>query len=336
MPYRHRWKRKKMDIRHLRYFVAAAEAGSLQGAARLVNVAQPALSRRIRDLEGDLGCALFERNAQGVALTAAGTMYYREVVKHLAGLDDAAQRVRRMGREHKSEVRIGLVQNSRRYSFVSQAIEKYRLDPSHSNISFARDISPRLFTALRERRLDLAFMYEAGHVAPGFGQRLVHAESLVLAVHRGHRLAVERPIDLADLADLPLVWLALREDSSEYHDRLMQQFRQFGVDPVIELRASSYEEMIDLTIAGGGACITAASTMRSAPMDELMFRPILNLRMDLRLNLIWNTDIGGSSAGLLLDYFQAEISRHQSEIRSGDAVWSRLFGRAVVSVPEQT
>ena len=78
-----------MELRHLRYFVAAVEEGSMQGAAGRMNVAQPALSRRIRDLEIRIGCDLLIRGARGVTPTRAGTSLYRDALKLLEGLDEA-------------------------------------------------------------------------------------------------------------------------------------------------------------------------------------------------------------------------------------------------------
>ena len=69
-----------MDIKHLRIFVAAVEEGSIQAASRLLNIAQPALSRRIRDLEDELGCTLLVRGGKGVTPTQAGLALYRDAL----------------------------------------------------------------------------------------------------------------------------------------------------------------------------------------------------------------------------------------------------------------
>ena len=89
-----------MELRHLRYFVAAVEEGSMQGAASRMNVAQPALSRRIRDLEIRTGCDLLTRGARGVTPTRAGASLYRDALRLLEGLDEARQ-------QHESNARLG-------------------------------------------------------------------------------------------------------------------------------------------------------------------------------------------------------------------------------------
>ena len=87
---------KLMELRHLRYFIAAVEEGSLQGAAQKLNVAQPALSRRIRDLEARIGCDLLTRGARGVAPTRAGASLYRDALRALERLDEARHRALRI------------------------------------------------------------------------------------------------------------------------------------------------------------------------------------------------------------------------------------------------
>jgi len=75
-----------MELRHLRYFAAIAEAENFSRAARTLRIAQPALSQRRRDLEAELGLALFERKGRGIRLTPAGRYYLEEVRQVLARL----------------------------------------------------------------------------------------------------------------------------------------------------------------------------------------------------------------------------------------------------------
>jgi DNA-binding transcriptional LysR family regulator len=84
-----------MDMRRLEYFVAVAEEGNVGRAARRLHMSQPPLSQRIRELEAELGCALFERTAGGMRLTDAGTVLLAEARDLLGGLERATERVRR-------------------------------------------------------------------------------------------------------------------------------------------------------------------------------------------------------------------------------------------------
>jgi LysR family transcriptional regulator, hca operon transcriptional activator len=84
-----------MELRHLRYFIAVAEEGSLSNAVeRRLHTAQPSLSRQIRDLEIELGVKLLERKARGIALTAAGKVFLDHARLALMQIEAAAEAAR--------------------------------------------------------------------------------------------------------------------------------------------------------------------------------------------------------------------------------------------------
>ena len=136
-----------MDFRLLRYFIATVEEGSLQGASRRMNIAQPALSRRIRDLELTLNCSLLVRGPRGVSVTRAGRAFYEDAVALVKGLDLAIHNTRRLGLEHGSKVRIGLVQSARKYAFVHGAIAAFSAIRSPSELAYQRASSSELVEA---------------------------------------------------------------------------------------------------------------------------------------------------------------------------------------------
>ena len=149
-----------MDLRHLRYFVATLEEGSIQGASARMNVAQPAVSRRIRDLELEIGCDLLERTPRGVTPTRAGKAFYRNALRILESLDEAKHRARRIGREDANVPRLGVVVTSRKLPFVREAVSAYAAAFPGVPVTFQRGLSPDLAAALRERRLDVSLLYE--------------------------------------------------------------------------------------------------------------------------------------------------------------------------------
>jgi DNA-binding transcriptional LysR family regulator len=322
-----------MELRHLRYFVAAVEEGSMQGAARRMNVAQPALSRQIRDLEASLACELFVRGARGVTPTRAGQAFYREVLTLLGGLDEAGRRARRMGLDQAGAVRLGLVRTSSKYAFARKAVAAFKTERPDAEIAFTRGASPDLAAALQEGRLDLALVYERRLGSRGFGERLAHKERYVLAAHPSHRLAAPGPVSLAELSGEPLVWLS-RRNNADNHDALLQQFRLHGAEPVIAHVADSHEAQIELVLVSGGACLTPASSLLSVPSGALVFRPLPDFEIELHLRLTWRLDLGESPAAALLQRFEAAIRRHQDDIAAGRAAWTRLHGHSVASAPD--
>src|SRR5260370_9020895 len=99
-----------MELRHLRYFVAVAEAGSLTVAAeKLLHTAQPSLSRQIRDLENDVGTQLLIRNARGIELTAAGRAFLDHARLALIQVDAAGEAARRASKPSKPTFVVGFL-----------------------------------------------------------------------------------------------------------------------------------------------------------------------------------------------------------------------------------
>ncbi len=322
-----------MDFRLLRYFIATVEEGSLQGAARRMNIAQPALSRRIRDLELTLDCALLVRGPRGVIVTPAGQAFYEDAVALVKGLERAIHNTRRLGLEQGRQVRIGLVQTARKYAFVHAAIAAFSAQRSPLKLAYQRASSAELVEALREENLDITFAYERRIRSPRLAERLIHRERYVLATHPAHALAKAKPIALAELAGQSLIWLARQSEQGE-HDILMQQCRLHGLDPVIGQLSRSHEEQLDLAAVSGGICLTPASTMLTTPRGQIVFRPIADFAMELDFTLGWVREVSGPPVYAMLEALHAAIDRHQREIVEGTAAWSRLLGHTLVKAGE--
>src|SRR6202008_2627752 len=97
-----------MELRHLRYFVGAAEEQHFGRAAERLHVAQPALSRQIQDLERELGFLLFDRLPRGVRLSAAGKLFLNDVRRILRDVDETKRRAKRMALGQAGTLRIGV------------------------------------------------------------------------------------------------------------------------------------------------------------------------------------------------------------------------------------
>ena len=320
-----------MDVRRLRYFVTAIEEGSLHGAAQRLRIAQPALSRRIRDLEIDLGCDLLVRGSRGITPTQAGATLYRDAVQLLAGLEDAGRRARRVGSEQGGAVRLGLMPGVRKYAFAQQVVSRHEADGADRDVAFMRAASVELAGALREGRLDLALLYERHLGSAEFGERLIHRERYVLAAHPAHRLARPAPLELADLSGERLVWLS-RHDTEGDQDRLLQSCRLHGLEPSIAHTARSHEEQLDLTVISAGACLTPASTILAQVPGQLVFRPIPHFRMELPFSLAWHRNGASPPATDLLARFHEAIDTHQAALGRGEVGWARLHGHELLDV----
>jgi DNA-binding transcriptional LysR family regulator len=311
-----------VDLKHLRYFVAAVDEGSIQAASEKLAIAQSALSRRIQDLEADLGCELLVRRARGVTPTRAGQAFYREALQVLEKMTDAVQVARQAGLAQGREIRLGVVQAARKYAFIHEALAAYAQAHDDAGVAITRGPSQRLASELREGRLDATLLFERHVGPPRFAERLVHRERYVLAVHPAHPLAAAGPIDLQRLAGEPFVWLLRR--GVDGHDILLEHCRLHGLDPVVGQLADSAEEMIDLVAVSGGICLTPASTALITPAGQLVLRSIPAFSLELDLTLAWNRDLSSAPAQAFLVGLHAAIDRHQAQIDSGRADWATL------------
>src|SRR5688500_16908749 len=98
-----------MDLRHLRYFQAVAEELSFSKAARRLHIAQPALSRAVKELEEHLGVVVLQRTRRSVALTPAGSVLLQETGLLLQRFDEAIRRVKRTAAGEEGELRLGYI-----------------------------------------------------------------------------------------------------------------------------------------------------------------------------------------------------------------------------------
>jgi LysR family transcriptional regulator, hca operon transcriptional activator len=188
-----------MELRHLRYFVAVAEEGSLTNAAeRRLHTAQPSLSRQIRDLELEVGVPLLERGARGIALTAAGRIFLDHARLALLQVDAAGEAARRAAQPQKRGFTIGFLAGQE-LVWLPEALRILRGEQPDIEITLASQSSPELAAALMRGKVDLAFLRREKD-APGIVFKPLIREPLVAVLPAGHRLAAQTAVRVQDLA----------------------------------------------------------------------------------------------------------------------------------------
>jgi len=181
-----------MELRHLRYFVAVVEEGSLTTAAELrLHTSQPSLSRQIRDLEYQVGAELLSRSVHGVELTAAGKAFLDHARLALAQVDAAVEAARRAAQPAKKTFAIGF-QTGHEMNWLPRAMHVLRDELKNLDITVSSDYSPDLAEALVRGRLDVAFL----RVEPTFdlGYEVVDHEPLIVLMPSDHRLTSREAI----------------------------------------------------------------------------------------------------------------------------------------------
>jgi LysR family transcriptional regulator, hca operon transcriptional activator len=189
-----------MELRHLRYFVAVAEEGSLTVAAeRRLHTAQPSLSRQIRDLEYEVGVQLLVRSARGVELTDSGRAFLDHARLALAQAEAAIEAARRVAHPAKPIFALGFL-TGQEVDWLPEAMRILRDELPNIEVSVSSQYSPDLAQALLRGKLDLAFMRPEAHM-PDLDYTVIVKEPLVVAMPRDHRLASQNAVALQDIAN---------------------------------------------------------------------------------------------------------------------------------------
>lgn len=188
-----------MELRHLRYFVAVAEEGSLTIAAeRRLHTAQPSLSRQIRDLEHEVGAQLLVRSARGVELTPAGKVFLDHARLALAQVDAGREAARRAARPLKPVFAVGFL-SGQEVNWLAETTRLLGRDLPNIEMTVSSENSPELAEGLSNGRLDIAFLRrEPGH--PELDYIHVGTEHFVVLMPSDHRLARRSEIDVSELA----------------------------------------------------------------------------------------------------------------------------------------
>jgi LysR family hca operon transcriptional activator len=196
-----------MELRHLRYFVAVADAGNLTVAAqRMLHTSQPSLSRQIRDLEDEVGTPLLTRRARGVVLTPAGRAFLDHARSVLSQVEAAGEAARRAARPAKPCFTMGFL-TGHELTWMPEALRILRDELPNIDVMISSQYSPPLADGLSKGLIDAAFLRrERGN--PDVAFRFLVKESFVVVLPSDHRLAVLKAISPADLVGETFVSVA--------------------------------------------------------------------------------------------------------------------------------
>jgi LysR family transcriptional regulator, hca operon transcriptional activator len=187
-----------MELRHLRYFVAVADAGSLTvAAARKLHTSQPSLSRQIRDLEDEVGAQLLTRSARGIELTPAGRAFLDHARLALSHVEAAAGGARRVANPAKPCFVMGFL-TGHELTWMPEALQILHDELPNIDVMISSQYSPRLADALSKGKVDAAFLRRERGM-PDLKFHLLVKEPLVVILPNDHRLTALKSISLRDL-----------------------------------------------------------------------------------------------------------------------------------------
>jgi LysR family hca operon transcriptional activator len=187
-----------MELRHLRYFVAVADAGSLTvAAARKLHTSQPSLSRQIRDLEEEVGVQLLTRSARGIELTPAGRAFLDHARLALSHGEAATGAARRIANPAKPCFAMGFL-TGHELTWMPEALRILRDELPNIDVMISSQYSPQLADALSKGKVDAAFLRREKGM-PELAFKLLVKEPLVVILPNDHRLAAFKSISPRDI-----------------------------------------------------------------------------------------------------------------------------------------
>ncbi|MFM1990158.1 MAG: hypothetical protein RJA99_3115 [Pseudomonadota bacterium] len=278
-----------IDLRALGYFRAVVAEGHFGRAAARLSMSQPPLSVAVRGLEARLGVDLLERRRSGVVPTAAGEVLARELDAFFPRFADMLGRVRATARGEAGALRIGFVTPAE-YSFLPGGVREFRLRHPGIGLVLREMTSDAQFDALRDGGLD------AGFALPpvphrGLAWRPVLREPLLLALPAAHpaaRAAPGRPLQLARVADLPLLVFP-RDKAPALHDEILGLFARAGLVPAIGQEAIQMQTIVSLVAAGLGMAAVPAS-LRNLQRRGVVYREPAGRPAQVEVGLVWRDD----------------------------------------------
>jgi len=262
-----------MELRHLRYFVAVAEALSFTKAAEKLHTTQPSLSRQVKDLEEELGVRLLNRTKQLVTLTDEGRSFLADAKRLLALAAETVESVRRL---HSGEVRalnIGYVSNLF-YDLLPRTLASFRqLFPTVSVNLFDMSCGEQ-FRALEDGKLDLGFVGLHEPIARrGLEFRTIASYKTVAALPKDNPLASKTTVALKALA--PMFFIGMSEASYPYyHEWLSKTCHRAGFIPKVLQDVDLERTMIQAISAGLGVALVPEQ-LKKLPHKNVVFRPVM-------------------------------------------------------------
>jgi LysR family transcriptional regulator, hca operon transcriptional activator len=258
-----------MELRHLRYFVAVAEEGSLTVAAeKRLHTAQPSLSRQIRDLEYEVGVPLLSRSVHGVELTPAGRAFLDHARLALTQAEAAAEAARRAAAPGKPVFAMGFL-TGQEVDWLPQATNLLRDELLNIEIKVSSDHSATLADDLQRGKLDIAFMRP--EPKPDLEFKLVAKEPLVVVLPSDHRLAARTAVDPRDLVGE--TFIGVSEVPRALRAVIRNYFKRAGIDIVSSLEIDNYAMAISLVASTRGVALLPASAENFVPWS-VVTRPI--------------------------------------------------------------
>ncbi|AMH43776.1 MULTISPECIES: LysR family transcriptional regulator [Burkholderiaceae] len=272
-----------MELRHLRYFLAVAQTLNFTKAAEHLHMAQPPLSRQIRELENELGVELFDRRGKRVTLSSAGMVFADRAQRILASADAAVIDSQRAARGEIGRLAVGFFEHIA-YTLLPALIREFQQRFPDVSIELRWFTAAEQFNALARGEVDVAFVRA---VPPDTELRstMILREPFVVALAKDNPLATKRTISIVDCANMRVI--NYRKDvAPDYHAIINQLCALGGFSPSPLFEMGQIYASLGLVSSGFGIALVPAS-VQHVHMDNVVYRPLRERQAVSELQLAW-------------------------------------------------
>lgn len=307
-----------MELRQLRYFVAVAHKRHFTQAAEQLNVAQPALSQQIRQLERELGVPLFERTSRQVHLTSAGEALLVRAERILAEVEWVQMEMQEYSGLIRGRIVIGALQSLEAFRFPA-LLARFHIRYPGIEIILREEATERLLALLNTGQLDLTIIQIIDNswpleltTAPIVTEKLL-TEELVLVVAPDHALAHHQNIAVEELRNE--AFISFKSGSGLRH-AITQRSLTAGFTPRILLESGELGTIRSLVAEGLGISVLPRSVAEAAGKDVAIVS--LNPPSVRTLLLAWHTHIYHTPASTaFLSFIRNDIDDHPWREQAG-------------------
>jgi DNA-binding transcriptional LysR family regulator len=275
-----------MDLYQLRHFLVVAETRNFRRAAEQINLAQPALSRQIQQIEAETGALLFDRSKRRVELTDAGQFFREQLTEWLAQYDRIVRRTGQMHRGEAGELQIGHA-SSAMQSVLPGLLRKLRDARPDLHTVLLEESNTVLIEGLLNRRIDLALMPNA-HLPAPLTAHTLYRENFVLIVPSDFALTGDDRADLRRCTDQPFILPPLTVGSG-YVETIRALCREQGFVPQTAHESAFTASVLRLVEAGLGVAIEPKSSLGGVSL-QLKWVELISASQQAEMQLVWHRD----------------------------------------------
>ncbi|MBX9871653.1 MAG: LysR family transcriptional regulator [Burkholderiaceae bacterium] len=302
---------RHITLKQFRYFLAVSETASVAAAARMINIAQSAVTKSIQELEDALGVKLFERTTKGMVLTQDGHRFQASARKVIAAVAEAGQLGRGKPETLSGNLTVGVTSLVAGY-YLADLFARFQRSHPSVTISVVEDAPQFLEHLLINGEVDLAIMVSNALGDP----QALEVEALTRSPNRvwmasGHALAEKTELTLQECAAYPQVLL----QADRVESVLNTLWNRHGLHPPVLMRSSSLEAVRSLVGIGAGIALLPDFLYRPWTLDaeHVEARSLRDATPTIDVGLVWRR--GSRSRPVVTEFI--ELAREQSRSHRG-------------------